>query len=139
MDDIKSRLTGETPKIASKEDVEMADICGISLDELYEGDYKTCSICLLPYTGHGHNARPVSDGLCCSACDQSHVMTARLATLGMRENEVGPALEIIRHANAIHAQLADFLQRTGQTPSDASLRRFVEWRESQNQEQTDSE
>ena len=34
MDDIKSRLTGETPKIVSKEDVEMADICGISLDEL---------------------------------------------------------------------------------------------------------
>ena len=139
MDDIKSRLTGETPKIVSKEDVEMADICGISLDELYEGDYKTCSICLLPYTGYGHNAQPVNDGRCCNACNQSHVMSARMGVMGMRENEIEPMLDLIRHADAMHAQLADFLQRTGQTPSETSMRRFLEWRESQDQKQTDSE
>ena len=137
--DIERRLTGEPERIVSKEDIEMADICGISLDELYEGDYKTCSICLLPYTGHGHNARPVNDGICCAACDQSHVMAARMATMGAREDEIEPMLELIRHANALHAQIADFLQRTGQTPSETSMRRFLEWRESQNQEQTDSD
>ena len=111
MDDIKSRLTGETPKIASKEDVEMADICGISLDEC-EGDYKTCSI-VFPLMGMD-TMRPVSDGLCCSACDQSHVMTARLATLGMRENEVGPALKSF--VMRMQCQLADFLRERDKVP-----------------------
>ena len=137
--DIERRLTGEPERIVSKEDIEMADICGISLDELYEGDYKTCSICLLPYTGHGHNARPVNDGICCAACDQSHVMAARLATMGAREDEIEPMLELMRHANALHAQLAEFLQRTGEELSPFSMRRFYQQYGSQDQEQTDSD
>ena len=137
--DIERRLTGEPERIVSKEDIEMADICGISLDELYEGDYKTCSICLLPYTGHGHNARPVNDGICCAACDQSHVMAARLATMGAREDEIEPMLDLVRHANMLHAQLAEFLQRNGEELSPFSMRRFYEQYGSQDQEQTDSD
>ena len=30
---------------------------------------KTCSICFLAYQGHGHNAAPISDGLCCDECN----------------------------------------------------------------------
>ena len=37
----------------------------------------TYSVCGKPYAGHGNNAQPVNNGLCCDACDWTVVLSAR--------------------------------------------------------------
>jgi hypothetical protein len=39
-----------------------------------------CSICHQPYDGFGHNADPFP-GRCCNACNDIHVIPARIARM----------------------------------------------------------
>ena len=40
-----------------------------------------CSICNGVLHEYGRSAQPMSDGLCCTQCNQAHVIPARLARL----------------------------------------------------------
>jgi hypothetical protein len=59
---------------------------------------KTCSICSQPIDAigdwvHGHNAEPVNDGRCCSACNDLVVIPARLAEIyGRRTGAPSPSV-----------------------------------------------
>ena len=37
-----------------------------------------CVICNDPYKGHGHNALPVKEGRCCTDCNWTGVLSARM-------------------------------------------------------------
>lgn len=39
---------------------------------------RTCVICGKSFEGHGNNAWPVSEGLCCDACNITSVLPARM-------------------------------------------------------------
>ena len=39
---------------------------------------KYCSICHMPYSEYGNNARPVNDGRCCDRCNKEVVIPARI-------------------------------------------------------------
>jgi hypothetical protein len=43
-----------------------------------ELDARLCTVCGTPYEGAGHNANPVSDGRCCSTCNDTLVIPARI-------------------------------------------------------------
>ena len=44
-------------------------------------DTKTCVICKRDFAGWGNNAEPVADGVCCDECNNSVVISARLANI----------------------------------------------------------
>src|SRR5262245_22299655 len=72
---------------------------------------RTCSICHEPYTGYGHNARPVNDGRCCDTCNWSAVVPARL------EGLFGLAPE---HAQELGNVLLNFMNRPRSTHGGGS-------------------
>lgn len=45
--------------------------------------FTVCSICGVPFLGYGHNPAPVTTGRCCSCCNDTVVITARLVSLGL--------------------------------------------------------
>lgn len=44
-----------------------------------------CVICGRLYSGHGHNAEPVTTGLCCTVCNDVVVIPERIARIGRSE------------------------------------------------------
>ena len=46
-----------------------------------------CSICLMEYTGYGHNATPINEGRCCEQCNSSNVIPARVFEIFKEINE----------------------------------------------------
>ena len=46
--------------------------------------FTVCAICGVPFLGYGHNPAPVArSGRCCSCCNDVHVITARLVSIGL--------------------------------------------------------
>jgi hypothetical protein len=41
-------------------------------------DLPTCSICRLPYVGFSHDAGPINNGRCCTTCNDTVVIPARI-------------------------------------------------------------
>jgi hypothetical protein len=42
----------------------------------------TCSICMSPITGQGHNAEPINSGRCCEDCNAFVLLVRHHASLG---------------------------------------------------------
>lgn len=54
---------------------------GVRASDQVKRDVRTpaiCSICWRTYYGWGNNAEPVNSGLCCTACDDTIVIPARI-------------------------------------------------------------
>lgn len=47
-------------------------------EKMAEAEVHTCCICGEVFTGHGHNAAPVEEGLCCDECNYDVVIRERL-------------------------------------------------------------
>jgi hypothetical protein len=51
---------------------------------LFFEDAKCCSICRQLFVGWGNSAQPISDGRCCSGCNETVIIPARLAVIAGR-------------------------------------------------------
>lgn len=49
--------------------------------------YFICSICGGAFWGHGNNAEPYMDGVCCDECNRIYVIPYRLKQVEMKEVE----------------------------------------------------
>lgn len=47
-----------------------------------------CSICGMPYEGHGNNAQPVNDGRCCNECDEEIVVPRRMQDAAIERRKI---------------------------------------------------
>lgn len=45
-----------------------------------QGAVQTCCICGEVFMGHGHNAAPVEEGVCCDDCNWNVVLKERMRT-----------------------------------------------------------
>ncbi len=69
-----------------------------ALDEdiTQSNDTKTCVICGKEFTGHGNNAQPVKDGLCCDNCNMTKVIPTRLNVSKKVEDFEHPLDKVIK-------------------------------------------
>jgi hypothetical protein len=55
-----------------------------TIDLFLEDAAGCCSMCRQPFVGWGNNAQPINDGRCCSGCNQTVIIPARLAFIAGR-------------------------------------------------------
>jgi hypothetical protein len=66
-----------------------------------------CSICNASYTGHGHNAWPVSNGRCCDICNDMAVLPVRRARSDMARERLEALREAVKSIRKPEADQAD--------------------------------
>jgi hypothetical protein len=76
--DPRLNLKATTPKTTEET---LQELVSRIKEKIRQANLPTCSICQLPYEGHGNNAWPINDGRCCDDCNWSTVIQARIRSI----------------------------------------------------------